>query len=597
MALLVDLPSELVLLILSYGSFRDILSFRLISRFYHTLVSDSIDLQYRILLQVSGMLDNPCSGLPLQIRYEKLKERERAWFTLRPRFTKNIPVEHPTVVLYDLSVDVYMLSDEARQSIDNITLPSNAEDPVPPWQSLHIKDLVTDDSQIHRKILDFGILQEQDLIAVVTTLTDLPTDILNMRVSCVQRSTGKPHPLAGPPMSLVFDVHTYCPGLDLNGDLAALTLQTNESESRVVVLNWKTSTIQAEFKSFSCRYGAATFICQGVLLVPNIIGPCIELWRIPIPSSEPPPVMTTPNLTLKMPSVNSRVELEEFSCRGAPKPSSCNDNIPSQRPFHSDPDQSILVFHLFTTMEFWSQGHRVVPFAFFVHRKTFLELLRSHEASIDNVTRHDDRNSPITIPWSSWGPPKTRFLYQSFSGQSSNTDWITTACGQRYIFFHYLREGYPMIVLDFNEHTVNRVRDAVCRSQEKMLQQNPRFALGYDSSQLELDIPLLGMKVPLSVKGYDGMERQVVGWSWDPLPKKLGIPDDNVYGGPYRTTNTLLQRVFFSEPVYGNLPYVMFCSEEDYTFDGAMMDDERVLGVKRGDLHEGVSSVDVVWFG
>ncbi|KAF5352924.1 hypothetical protein D9758_007883 [Tetrapyrgos nigripes] len=571
MVLLVELPTEVILRILTYVFIPDIFSVQLISRFFQTLVSDSINLRYQILLQASGMLDNPRTDLPVRSRYEMLKEREKAWFLVQPRFTKTIPVDHPTVEINGPWRSIYLISDDTRRVIDSIALPSNASDPVSSWKRLRIEDLDSHEGHTRRKILDFGVAEDLDLLAIITS--DTPDDIRTIRVNWIQHSTSRIHPRAGPAMSLTFDDPFVCAGVDIVGSLVAVTLQSHQRGrpgNRVMVLDWTKGATVAEFRSSLCRYINARFIAQDVLLVPNSGDSSIELWIIPTSDSDlsQPSLKTTPDLALNLPSIRADVMVEEFACRGAPSPSM--ESSPSQRAFSSDPEHSILIFHLFVRVQF---VQRPVPVVFFARRKMFMELLRTYDGlppSEREQARAGEHTNVLplhVIPWIFWGPTNTRFFCQT-----TDADWITTS-GQRYVFFDHRGEGFPLVIFDFNENTVKRVRDAVHKARTQ------------DPPGHSLHIPLLDVSAPFLSQGPGGMERPRIGWSWR-FSEKL----------PWN--NRLLERIF-AEPVHGSLPYVMSCSEVDYDFDGVMMDDERILGVRRGDFSAsgGVDRLEAMWFG
>ncbi|KAF5362951.1 hypothetical protein D9758_007140 [Tetrapyrgos nigripes] len=572
MAVLGDLSAELIILILTHVPFRDVFSFQLTSRSFHTVISESTELQYHILLQTSGMLDNCNSSLPLRTRYEMLREREKSWLLLQPRFTRRISVGHSAVVPYELLGDVYMVSDGSKATISTFTLPSDAGDPVSSSRKLHVGDFD------QGRIIDFAVAPEQDLLVLVTSDSDTPTGALNLQIHCIQRTTYKRHPLSvAGPISLSFDVPCSCAHAAVAGDLIALTFQSGDSEDdQVFLLNWKRSTVLAEMKSPTHLHGNAIFISRDILLVPNYTGlsytgPSIQLWRIPEPSTKRV-VLTTPNLTLNLPAYHPEVEVHEFLCRNS-------DNSSSQRPFYSDPDQSIVLFQLFTLSE---PEPSSIELVFFVHRKVFLELLSAHEnqPSSDSVVDH---NSMHVLPWLSWGPPNTRFFHPTWYDQSSHTDWIVTAYGQRYVFLdlrYRTQEGTPVVVFDFNENTVKRVRNAL----EKAQTQDPP----------SLDIALLDVSIPTSIKGpeSDGdpaLARQRIGWCWKNRPG-----EDSGRNVPWG--DQVLSQIF-SEHVDGDLPYVMLCSEKLYDFTGTMMDDERVLGARSGEFHAGVDNLEVLWFG
>ncbi|KAF5352925.1 hypothetical protein D9758_007938 [Tetrapyrgos nigripes] len=731
MSLLLDLPTELLSYILSYASFKDVLAFQSVSRLFNDIISNSTELRYQILLQASGMIDNARSSIPLGIRYEMLKEREKSWFLLQPRFTQHIPVRHPSVVIYELSELAYMLSEIPRKTVDYIILPSDPEDPVPDWRKLSIDEICTHEADPSQQLLDFGVaMRDHDLLVVVTTVDSL-NSFTTLRISWVQLSTGKRHPLSGPSISFVQDAPFECigVGIEIVGDLTALVLRDarpdHSDRDRVMILDWKKGMIKAELKPQHRRYQNAIFLSQDVLLVPNAHKGSIELWRIPlfnqphndVHSHTQPLELNTPDLTLYLPLVSSGFTVQDFACRSAPSPSSsstanCSDTY-YERPFQSDPEQSIIVFHLSIAL---INARMPIPIVFLAHRKAFLELLRLREdsekvvaegedlgyserkrnletqahamESDDNDPGHDNiSSSPLSssLPWSSWGPSQTRFFGQ---GQLFHTEWITTTSGQRYALlqnYHGVHadlgrgRGQPVGVLDFNDSMVKRVKKALERVEEASfsmefhkrgeMRRQPRYEglmsmVGHvrkdehesvspsastddadsdiasdsdlDPDSCSFDIPLLDISIPVvgwgnAVSGFQNSRNiKILSPGQLPLPPQLNtqpyssphaqpashphpqyhrvphqIHSSSTIIGPGSSQFQLVEgssdsaslKKIFAEPVGGSLPYVMICSEMDYGFHGVVMDDERILGVRRSSFLGGVDSVEVLWFG
>ncbi|KAK7039219.1 hypothetical protein VNI00_010124 [Paramarasmius palmivorus] len=140
------------------------------------------------------------------------------------------------------------------------------------------------------------------------------------------------------------------------------------------------------------------------------------------------------------------------------------------------------------------------------------------------------------LGWAQWGRPITRW----FHGRTITTDWITTTCGQRYVLIspQAHRLAQPVIVLDFNQHHCRQHR----LRKESGENENHRVWL--------IDAP------------------------------------DNLH-----------KLEVFREDVKGVLPYLATKSEEAYSFDGVLMDDERIIGLKRADFPAGLEAMEVMYFG
>ena len=159
-------------------------------------------------------------------------------------------------------------------------------------------------------------------------------------------------------------------------------------------------------------------------------------------------------------------------------------------------------------------GGMIHTYTLFVHRKALCEIYE-RECVATSSKSGVDTNS-ISIPWSSWGPPITRWFP---ADNSNSTRWITTTAGQRGVFCG----SHPMlacqyIVLDFNSESLRRAE-----------------TLSLDASN-----------------------RIQCFRDWEPIQAE-GL---------------------FKEPVIGELPFAICASESFYAWDGALIDEERVLGLE-----------------
>ncbi|EEB94518.1 hypothetical protein MPER_06654, partial [Moniliophthora perniciosa FA553] len=317
-------------------------------------------------------------------------------------------------------------------------------------------------------------------------------------------------------------------GIEISGDHVALVVKDTRNghfdHDKVYVLDWKQSVIKMIIKSKSRRYTSAIFVSPDVLLVTNSYEGSLELWRIP---SNPVSESTAPDLTLLLPTLNTGFSVADLACRGAPNPSVSTPR--NERPFRSSAEDSIIVFHLYVS---FINPTVITQFLFFTHRRALLDLLAepgslarsspSPELPEDATASPDKSPIPSNegICWTRWGHPITRW----FHGRSITTDWITTTCGQRFVLINPQAHAMaqPVIILDFNQHHCKQLRY--------------RETLG------------------------DPIEHQV----W--LVKE---PD------------SLGRLKVFKEEVMGLLPYVATKSAEVYGYHGVLMDDERIIGLKK----------------
>lgn len=125
--------------------------------------------------------------------------------------------------------------------------------------------------------------------------------------------------------------------------------------------------------------------------------------------------------------------------------------------------------------------------------------------------------TPDTVEWAAWGPRATRW----FDGDELTMRWITTTAGQRYVSMA-AAELAPIRVRDFNPHAVRRA------------------GAGGEAVRL-------------------------------PSGNTLRV----VTGSSVITSSDL-----FQDDLESALPYVETVTEAEYSYDGVLMDEERILGLK-----------------
>ena len=260
-----------------------------------------------------------------------------------------------------------------------------------------------------------------------------------------------------------------------------------------------------------------------------------------------------------------------ITCRGEPNPIGSESRFPSDRPFYPSAQEAIILFHIRVqlgdpmTHQQQHGGELVFGYTYtlFVHRKALCEVYErqcgdmnsSVEESLgipdipaqveynsgledemivddddsdgwesvgsdngDDMAIRSTDNDPIPIPWSSWGPPITRWL----PADTSSTRWITTTAGQRAVLIGQSQHGVRQyVVLDFNPGNVRRV--------ERMLESLPAGV----ESRLH------------SFRHMESVETEGV----------------------------------FTDSIISELPFVGCTSEGVHPWNGALMDEERVLGL------------------
>jgi F-box-like len=88
---LLDLPTELLIRILSYLPLIDLCAVQRTCRKIHIIVADSMYLQYILLAQISGVDDHLPSDFPLPERIKRLRCHEQSWNNLQLTAFHNFP--------------------------------------------------------------------------------------------------------------------------------------------------------------------------------------------------------------------------------------------------------------------------------------------------------------------------------------------------------------------------------------------------------------------------------------------------------------------------------------------------------------------------
>ena len=223
-----------------------------------------------------------------------------------------------------------------------------------------------------------------------------------------------------------------------------------------------------------------------------------------------------PACILQLPELLPGNSLFCITCRGEPNPIGSGSQIESDKPFYQSAQDAIMLFHIQIQI---GGGFIRDTFTFFVHRNALCEIYERQ--CVETNSESGDPfggtdNNPIPIPWSAWGPPITRW----FPADNRNaTRWITTTAGQRGVLCGSQPEvACQYIVLDFNPESLRRA----------------------DALSLDADTRIRCFR------------------HWEAMPAE-GL---------------------FKEPVIGQLPFVICASEDFYAWDGALLDEDRVLGLE-----------------
>ncbi len=156
---LVDLPPEILIRILLLLPSPSIFACAKVNRYFLDLIADSVEVQYHILCNISGKLDNPSSKIPIYDRLVELLVRERRWEEFSLDVERTIDIPFPSSGIYDLTGGIYLLGSVSRRVLHYFYLPSE------PGEEIEWRDL-----RLPHTIIDMGLcVEEHDLMAVITT--------------------------------------------------------------------------------------------------------------------------------------------------------------------------------------------------------------------------------------------------------------------------------------------------------------------------------------------------------------------------------------------------------------------------------------------
>jgi len=273
-------------------------------------------------------------------------------------------------------------------------------------------------------------------------------------------------------------------------------------------------------------YRDFSHLSQDTLVIPNLDEHTLEVSKIVIDSDDTPRFV--PLCVLHLPPLTQNTLLDEVYCQAEPNPTSPGPVAippPSDRPFRDRAEDAIVIFNMAYSH---STGAHSGWLTMIVHRRALLAHIPAvHRTCAPFCSPPEPTPAVVQLPWSAWGPPATRL----FVGNSTPMYWISTTAGQRTVTLED-RMPSPIIVRDFNPYAVRAAR-----------------ALAAENEQSE--------------KGD---------WSQQ-LPNRnrttLNVEDSVLLAGP-----------IFKEGVRSSLPYVEVVTQDEYHYNGVMIDDQRILGLK-----------------
>ncbi len=243
-----------------------------------------------------------------------------------------------------------------------------------------------------------------------------------------------------------------------------------------------------------------------------------------------------PLCALNLPPLTRRASIVRLGCRAEPNPTGPGPlaiPAPSNRPFRDKAEDAIILFSVLIEDiqihpgQFHFPDTR--PFSFIVHRRALLDHIPTAlRACAPFSSIPDPAPETVQVPWEAWGASATRW----FEGDPASMRWITTTAGQRAVT---MEDGdlTPIIVRDFNPYAVRSARARAA-------------AVGHLQQRCD--------------------------WSED-------LPNGNVV--TLKVDDSVLAAgSVFKDDVRSSLPYVEVVTRAVYRYEGVLIDEERILGLK-----------------
>jgi len=389
---------------------------------------------------------------------------------------------------------------------------------------------------------------------------------MTLEIRLLKFSTGQPHPLAEQPIIFITTKSLllgHCNVLiEIVGDFLALLITfpwaRNEREDMFFLVRWKKGEahcvsvlrlrlilprhdlyciLYAQLRSSEWgAYAYFSFLSQDTLVIPNLIENTLEIVKVVINKSDDIPCLLT-LCVLNLPPLTRRALIVRLGCRAEPNPTGPDPlavPAPFNRPFRDNAEDAIVLFSVLIEDIQLHPGHfhfpETRPFTFIVHRRVLLDHIPpAHRACAPFCSIPEAAPETVQVPWEAWGVAATRW----FEGDPASMRWITTTAGQRAVTMEE-NSPTPIIVRDFNPYAVRSVRARAEASGHPQQQQR-------DWNEVLPNGNRMMLKVEDSVLDAGSV---------------------------------------FKDDVRSSLPYVEIVTRAEYRYEGVLIDEERILGLK-----------------
>ncbi|KZT60920.1 hypothetical protein CALCODRAFT_506551 [Calocera cornea HHB12733] len=503
MADIFGLPLEVLLHMLEFAQWKDLL--RLIStcKFFRTLIEETSALQYKIELGVYGVTDLRTEpNVPYPKRLKRLVDFQSSWRTATFAHTSEVSLPGAwDGWTYELQKGFFARS----------LLHQNA--PVPGGMSemvlVNLRTARHWRCQLDLEVQDFSFDPDQNL-AVLFQWMGLDPDTAETRIHLRQLDSLKPHPLAEQPVitydlgwrqrPLGWTIHS----IQIAGDLVGVLFDPRSfgEGDKIVVWNWKTGQAVTELPATRI-VGLDSFalLSERIMVVPDARQPSINVFLLGEPGKRP-----VHRKCFVLPRLAADRRMERIICRSDPVASAASSAAASPLargreqalnpgPTYQVSDNGRLLCFV---INIWKFDADIVNT---VHLFTPMDVFMSPDEG-DWNPNHEIKY----VPWKDWGPEKARMLAEPMLVRNP---FVTFIHGHRFVMAStHLDAGEPVGNLshyihlyDFNQTAIRRdllretkVED-ICRDRTTLPKEDffgttdVVTALPYRCCRKRLDIP------------------------------------------------------------------------------------------------------------
>ncbi|KIJ08313.1 hypothetical protein PAXINDRAFT_139363 [Paxillus involutus ATCC 200175] len=434
------LPLELIIRILAFVGYRDLVTCSQVCRLLHTVVEQNALLQYTIELAISGMQNGPPSAMGHANRLTALRNSQTAWNKLQWTGTKDIPLLQGN--LYELSGGIFVQSNHLG-GLEFRRLPSHYRGIDEHVWSLDLPDV---------DLRDFALDPAQDLLVLIARpLLRAGVRNARMEISIHLRSltTGEEHPLATKPPILLHDVDLRAAILSFmvqvhSDHVAVHFISHGTAPSELVVWNWKTGLIL--LNTYSTDIMAFAFLTERLILVgglEDVDSGQLCLFVVDLDSSHSERTdfdAVDYRCAFLYPPCYSWVRPVNFMIRSDPS-TNWSPHPSFQVPFSIGPGPRLYIVTIW-----FMQGEEISPIDLFVLSSTLLDRIESLGDGEKRV-----------FEWGEWGPAGTRMIARA----SHSHSWVCYVYGAKFITSPGgTRERNPrtLEMWDFNQLGIRRDR-------------------------------------------------------------------------------------------------------------------------------------------